>query len=236
MVKMTMVSGQRQERVMLLEQVYELLKEQIIDRVYGPGDKLNIDAIAREMKVSSTPVREALARLVAEGLVAAVPYVGFAVSPMPTRKYYEDLYTFRNLLEPWAAAEAARWRPSDVIDEIKAAVEAMSEYGLSNKYRRHRSFAVADHDFHHAVVKASGNKVAEKSFLDLKVHLHLSRLYLNTRQPVDQKQTEQRGILLVERTREEHQKILDAILEGDPERAAEAMREHLNVSKRKLID
>ena len=59
---------------MLLEQVYELLKEQIIDRVYGPGDKLNIDAIAREMKVSSTPVREALARLVAEGLVAAVPY------------------------------------------------------------------------------------------------------------------------------------------------------------------
>ena len=32
-----MVSGQRQERVMLLEQVYELLKEQIIDRVYGPG-------------------------------------------------------------------------------------------------------------------------------------------------------------------------------------------------------
>jgi DNA-binding GntR family transcriptional regulator len=62
---MTMVSGQRQERVMLLEQVYELLKEQIIDRVYGPGDKLNIDAIAREMKVSSTPVREALARLVA---------------------------------------------------------------------------------------------------------------------------------------------------------------------------
>jgi len=115
---------------MLPEQVYELLKEQIIDRVYGPGDKLNIDAIAREMKVSSTPVREALARLVAEGLVAAVPYVGFAVSPMPTRKYYEDLYTFRNLLEPWAAAEAARWRPSDVIDEIKAAVEATGRKNL----------------------------------------------------------------------------------------------------------
>ena len=58
---------------MLLEQVYELLKEQIIDRVYGPGDKLNIDAIAREMKVSSTPVREALARLVAEGSLRLCP-------------------------------------------------------------------------------------------------------------------------------------------------------------------
>jgi len=62
-----MVSGQRQERVMLLEQVYGLLKEHIIDRVYGPEDKLNIDATAREMKVSSTLAREALARLVAGG-------------------------------------------------------------------------------------------------------------------------------------------------------------------------
>ena len=63
---------------MLLEQVYELLKEQIIDRVYGPGDKLNIDAIAREMKVSSTLVREALARLVARGSLRLC-HVGFAI-------------------------------------------------------------------------------------------------------------------------------------------------------------
>ena len=63
---------------MLPEQVYELLKEQIIDRVYGPEDKLNIEPIAWEMKVGSTLVREALARLVAGGSLRLCQ-IGFAI-------------------------------------------------------------------------------------------------------------------------------------------------------------
>ena len=95
---------QKIERVALLDQVYEVLKERILDRAYQPGARLSIDALARELQVSSTPIREALGRLTAEGLVAAAPFVGFSVASMPTRKYYLDLYAFRLVIETWAAA------------------------------------------------------------------------------------------------------------------------------------
>ena len=99
------LSSRKVERIALLDQVHEILKERILDRFYEPGVKLNIDALGRELKVSSTPLREALARLTAEGLVSAEPFVGFAVAPMPDAKYYGDLFDFRLIIEPWAAAE-----------------------------------------------------------------------------------------------------------------------------------
>ena len=73
------------ERVVLGDQVYEAIKERILDQAYAPGQKLNIDGLVRELKVSSTPIREALTRLVAEGLVSAAPFVGFATAVLPER-------------------------------------------------------------------------------------------------------------------------------------------------------
>jgi DNA-binding GntR family transcriptional regulator len=70
-------------RVVLGDQVYEAIKERILDQAYAPGEKLNIDRLVREFEVSSTPIREALTRLVAEGLVSAAPFVGFATAALP---------------------------------------------------------------------------------------------------------------------------------------------------------
>ena len=128
------------ERVALLDQVYEVLKERILDQRYRPEEKLSIDALARELLVSSTPIREALGRLAAEGLVSAQPFVGFSVAAMPSRKYYADLYAFRLLIEPWAAAETARCRPAAILAELDAAVGVMTEESLDRHYSRYRGF------------------------------------------------------------------------------------------------
>lgn len=211
------------ERVALGDQVYEAIKERILDQAYAPGEKLNVDALVRELRVSSTPIREALARLVAEGLVKAEPFIGFAIAPLPDQRYYEDVYSFRGLIEPWAAAEAARRRPrADVIRALRDEVEVMMAGAPSREYRSHRSFTEADDRFHRIILQVAGNQVALKSYDDLRFHLHISRLYLTREQDV--------GL-----THAEHLRIVDALEAGDPDAAAQAMRLHLEGSYERLI-
>jgi len=211
------------ERVVLGDQVYEAIKERILDQAYAPGEKLNVDRLVRELEVSSTPIREALTRLVAEGLVKTEPFIGFATAPLPDQYYYEDVYSFRSVIEPWAAAEAARRRPGrDVIKALRDEVAIMMTHAPSREYRSHRSFTVADDGFHRMILRAAGNQVALKSYDDLRFHLHLSRLYLTREQDV--------GI-----THIEHLAIVDALEAGDAGAAEMAMRRHLEGSYERLI-
>ena len=210
------------ERVALLDQVYDLLKERVLDRTYRPGDKLNVDALARELSVSSTPIRESLARLVAEGLARAEPFVGFFVEDMPSRDYYEQLYDFRLVIEPWAAAETARRRPADTLAVLQESVDAMKHGTLSKRYARYRGFAEADEGFHVAIVAGTGNEPAMNAYEDLRIHLHLSRLYIDRDQDTDESRTQ-------------HAAILEAIRAGRSKEAAAHMREHLRTSKEKLL-
>jgi DNA-binding GntR family transcriptional regulator len=213
----------RIERVVLGDQVYEVLKERILDQRYAPGQKLNIDALVRELSVSSTPIREALSRLSAEGLVHAAPFVGFTIAPLPHRKFFEDLYAFRCVVEPWAAAEAARLRPAAALATMRQAIKVMKAGNLSREYREYRSFSEADGRFHRALVAASGNEVFVQTYEDLRVHLHMSRLFLNREQNA-------------EITCQQHLDILNAIEAGRSERASGLMRDHLLDSRRRLLD
>src|SRR5689334_23798590 len=72
-----------------------------------PGARVNIDEIARQLDVSPTPVREALARLESEELVSRLPLRGYSVTDLLNRKQVDDLYKLRLLLEPPSAALAA---------------------------------------------------------------------------------------------------------------------------------
>lgn len=217
------VLQRRIERVALQDHVYEILKERVLDRAYQPNARLNIDALTRELDVSSTPVREALGRLTAEGLLRAEPFVGFAVAPMHSRDYYEQLYEFRLLIEPWAASETARRRPGPVLAELSACVATMQGGKLARKYRRFKGFSQADEAFHVTILAGTGNEPALKAYQDLRIHLHLSRLYINREQDTVS-------------THQQHLAVLEAMQAGDTLAAAERMREHLMWSKVKLLD
>jgi len=211
------------ERVVLGDQAYEAIKERILDQAYAPGEKLNVDGLVRELAVSSTPIREALTRLVAEGLVRAEPFVGFTTAALPDQRYYEDVYSFRSLIEPWAVAEAARRRPGgEVIAALRAEVAIMMQGAPSREYRSHHAFTEADDRFHRIILQAADNQVALKSYDDLRFHLHISRLYLSREQDVSL-------------THAEHLRIVDALEAGDPDAAGQAMRLHLEGSYERLI-
>jgi DNA-binding GntR family transcriptional regulator len=106
----------RLKRSTLGDDVYQSLRAAVMEHTLAPGDRMNIDALARELEVSPTPVREALARLESEGLVRKRPLAGYTVSPLLTLEEFGDLFDMRLLLEP----AAARWAAVRATDEQRA--------------------------------------------------------------------------------------------------------------------
>lgn len=217
-----MAGTARISRRVLADQVHEILTERILDQVYRPSERLNIDALARELGVSSSPVREALTRLTAEGLVTSSSFIGFAVAPMPDEAWFDELYDYRELVETWAARALAEKRPDAIVAQLESAVAALEQGTYGASFRDYRSAHDADEAFHRTLIEAAGNRVIAKTYRELNPHLHHARLYPSRPQDV--------GLVVAE-----HRAVLDAIKQGNQDAAAAAMQAHLELSRARLL-
>ncbi|MEU2243035.1 GntR family transcriptional regulator [Streptomyces sp. NPDC018338] len=205
------------KREVLGDSVYEAVKAMVMDHVIEPGSRVGIESLSRSLGVSATPVREALARLEADGLVVKRSLSGYRATELLDRRGVEELFEMRLLLEPRAAALAAERVGDIALDRIEALVEEMQ--GLPDKghsYAVYGRFALLDQRFHDALAAASGRTMLAAAVERLHTHLHLFRL-----SPV----TGGSPATVVE-----HSRILRAVLRRNPERAEAAMREHLELS------
>jgi DNA-binding GntR family transcriptional regulator len=211
----------RFRRSTLGEDVYETLKGLVLEHSLSPGDRINIDALAREFAVSPTPIREALARLEADGLVRKRPLVGYTVSPLLTRAEFTDMFEMRLLLEcaatRWAAERADAARRSMIIAEAATTVTPAED----DPDGWHAAFTVLDARFHDLIAEASGNDLLRDGINRLHAHLHLHRRYFPYAQ--------------AGATIEEHQRIAAAIQAADPDGAEAAMREHLTRARERHL-
>jgi DNA-binding GntR family transcriptional regulator len=94
-------------RSVLSDEIYDMIKAMIFEHEIAPGSRVNIDALAVELEVSQTPVREALARLESDGLIAKEPLKGYTATRLLSMEEFNDLFQFRLLIEPWGAEQAA---------------------------------------------------------------------------------------------------------------------------------
>jgi len=102
------------------ERAYATLRERILDGEYGPGYRLVIDALAEELGYSALPVREAIRRLEAEGLVVFRPNAGAQVAPADPGEF-EGSMTVLAVLEGYATATAAPEMDASDLDRMRAA-------------------------------------------------------------------------------------------------------------------
>src|SRR4029077_15748865 len=102
-------------RQTLSDSVYEAVTELVMDQHIAAGARVNIDMVARQLNVSPTPVREALARLEMDGLVTKEPLRGYTVTPALDTKTFNDLYDVRRLVQLFAARRAAERRDEKVL-------------------------------------------------------------------------------------------------------------------------
>ncbi len=207
-------------RQILTDAIYETVKGLLMDHRIEPGDRINIDKLARELDVSPTPIREALARLESDGLVTKEALRGYSATRLLDLPEFLQLYEMRTLLEPTAARKAATARTGADLRDLERQVAAMQQARVGETYEGYHLLATEDARFHDTVARAAGNAYLRDTLLRLHAHLPLYRLLFHT------------GIAA--ETIAEHRAILDALERGNADDAAAAMAEHIEHSRRRL--
>ncbi len=191
----------------LSNQVYNLLKEMIIDHRFQPGSRLNVEQLAREMGVSRTPVWEAVGKLEQEGLLENIPNRGVFMATLTPEIAFE-LYQVREELESLAATLAAPRIESSALEEMEKCLELQRQVIEKEDLV---AYSRLDFEFHAAVYLASGNHVLQELLEAIKNKMRPLSLQV---QP------------LLSRFYQDHQAILQALKKRDPEAAAAAFRRH----------
>jgi DNA-binding GntR family transcriptional regulator len=200
----------------LWEQVREKLREDILSGSLAPGTVLSEVALAESFGVSRGPIREALGRLAAEGLVTIKPRRGAVVTEL-TRDEFIDSYQVREALETLAVSLAIpRMGPAEV-GELRALHQQMVDHAERGEVN---AFFEANAAFHDVFIKASGNRRLAEMYKRL---LEQTARYLAHSLAL-------RGSLGKSIT--EHAAIVEAVEAGDADSAARLMADHIEVPQR----
>lgn len=200
------------------QKVYAYLKEGIVRGVYPPGQVMRETALALELGVSRTPVRDALRRLERDRLV--VPSGPSFRVYRPTAQDVDELYECRTALEVLAAQLACRRGRVREHDEMERCLAGMEE-----AYRRGDASAVRELDtrFHDLLVAAAGSR----TLAELMEHIHYR---------IAQLRNMARDLRLDGATvLDQHRRILEAVRAGNALAAGNVVREHLEMVREALL-
>jgi DNA-binding GntR family transcriptional regulator len=206
------------ENLTLWERVHRHLREEILANRLPPGTMLGEVALSAQLGVSRGPIREALGRLAAEGLVTVRPRRGAVVSALTAAEFLEA-YQVREALETQAIRLAIpRLSPEEIgrLEEMVAAQGAQAAHGDV------AGFFASNAAFHQLFVDASGNRTLAEMYRQLMGHMGRYRM----------RSLALRGTL--KRSVTEHRAILRAVKARDAERAARLLRDHIRVPQRRL--
>lgn len=208
-------------RYVLADELYALLKKRILSHEMSAGDKINIDKLARDLGVSNIPIREALSRLSTEGLVTVVPFKGMFVAAM-NAKDIDEIFEIRVSLETLALRKAAARLPKDRLRLILAETTAAQEDFEANQEPASRMFKMNE-GLHGTILAYADNENLQRMVVSLieRIYRYLNLLNFT--------------IALAEE-REEHARILNALLADDVDEAAAALERHLERARQRLRD
>lgn len=198
--------------------VYAQLREQILAGELRAGARLRQVELAERFEISQTPVREALARLASDGLVALRPRRGAEVVALSPREV-EEVYELRALIEPYAVARAAELASDEQLAAIRRLAEVPDGLTPRELFERNRRF-------HRALCESAGNRRLLHVIDGLWSSVTAVRMF-------DAYAT--RGAFDEEAMAAEHQAIADAVARRDGATAAELARRHITGARRDLL-
>ncbi len=208
-----MANGSKSKKVI----VFENLKKRVINHSLKPGDPLNEGVLSKELKISKTPIREALQQLEKEGFIQNIPGKGAFVSRISFQDIRE-LFEIREILECEVIKRVAS---KGDINRVEAeAIRRRFESVETDGNRNPRSHFKAGDQIHTFIFESLGNQRLLEYYRRLQDHIERMRLYFFNQ--VNPERSEQ--------SFKEHLEILDALIAQDPQRAEKAMREHLQNS------
>jgi len=191
--------------------VLERLREAILNKKLKPGDRIVESELAQALNVSRTPVREALRVLEAEGLLKRVPRKGLFVKGIMIEDVVE-IYSIRIALETLAVSKAVNSISLPEINRLKSLVEQMKEY--TDSRQSEKLFSVCQ-EFNDILIRACRMPRLIKL---VKVYME----YLEDFRAISMAKHERQVAAL-----KEHEDILQAVIDRDPQKAERAVRKHL---------
>jgi len=208
------------EKVATRDKVYSILSKAIFRGDLQPGQRLVESKLAKLMKVSRTPIREAIIELEQKGLVVSSPPKGVKVAPLPTKEELTEFYDINSVLRGLATRKAVH---NITPQEIKHLEEIIAESEHFLKEGSLRKIADLNIKFHQIIERSSNSK----ELISL-----LDNVYKKSRERfseiISQKKRQAKSI-------EEHKIILQALIKKNEELAEQLMREHIENGKEALI-
>ncbi len=192
---------------------YEVLKDRIVRNELKPLEYLNEKTLCDELGISKTPIREALQHLERNRFVVIIPNKGCFVSNIGL-DLIREVFELREIHE-CAAARIAATRPNrDIFREILHKHESFDPKNMENA----RENLLSGYQIHKRIVEFVGNSLLSDFYQIIQDHIVRIRIYFLNK--FDNRRLQE--------TSQEHKKILETILAGDPEAAEAAMRAHLS--------
>lgn len=204
------------ERQTLVDQVYVYLRDRIVNLYLKPGDRIDVKQLSVRLGVSQTPVREAIHRLVEQGLIVSVPYVGYFVIQLSSQDV-KELFDLRSAIEVLALRYAFNNLDSEQLEAYLNRLEEMKLLSGEALAKETRRF---DRDFHVTLILGK----ADAKWLSKYVNGLVDLITLSTRLSLNPKAA-----------LNEHRKILQALLQRDLKKASEALIEHLERAKQDAV-
>ncbi len=193
---------------------YHTIRDAIRDGTYQPGTQLREKQLAAEIGVSRTPIRDALRRLLADGLVETRRNYGTFVTDLTPGEVLE-VFEIRALLEGYAARKAAENITEDELRELDRLASAMESISGTDDERLD-TFAQLNSEFHMGIVRAARSR---------RLEMTLSQMFQVPLVPL--KQYRLHRLINIDRSNRQHREIIEALRERNPAWAALRLESHL---------
>lgn len=208
------MAGKRKIRTMR-EQVYHILREEICRGEYPPGMRLQEADLVEHLNVSRSPVREALRQLVADNLLVEIPNKGVYIREF-TAKDIDEIYDLRVMLESYgifnSEGKVTSARKSRLLRILK---ELETTFGGGDI----EAYTEADEKLHMEIVRLADNSLINDTYERVRAMNQQFRVL---------------SLMDADRFREsleEHQQIIQGIVDGDPSAADAVNRQHLEKAR-----
>lgn len=200
----------------LTRSVYKQIKKMILNKELKPGEKILQEKIAEQLGISRTPLARALMLLENDFLVTSIPRRGVYVREFDLKEMI-DIFDCREAIEGMAARTLANERSVEAVTQLR---------NCFIKYKNAKeideiAYAKSDDEFHKNLVRLTNNQPLDRIYVFGSIHEKVKDVGL-VRSPSE--------------TLSEHFRIIDAIEEGDADKAELLTREHIHKSRKLLFD
>lgn len=196
------------------------MEEQILRGEWALGERLDERALAERFNVSRTPVREAIQWLSAQGMLTRKGRQGISVAQLTVPELLDAFYIMAGL-EGMAAAQAARRIRPEQITRLRASAERCATLAETGDTE---GFYLENLVFHQLILDATQNRLLDDQMRKIRILIAPYRRYVTSRPG------------RMKASIKEHDGVLEAIVSGDPEAAAQLMRDHVNLLGDSLSD